>query len=75
MAISDPVFIIALGFALSYLVLYKTNKFLGDMGFIAISAAIIQTSTGTTTAIIGIMMLLGSIINIIADVITEWQNA
>lgn len=69
MAISDEIFIIAVGIAFSYLVLYKKNRILGNIGMAGCGIAMMAFSTGNTHSAIGLIILLGSILNTIYDLI------
>lgn len=71
MAVDNHIIIMCIGFAFNYLVLYKSNKFFGNVMFAGLSIAIMAYSTDATFASIGLMCLLGSLINAVYDVLSK----
>lgn len=62
---------IAAAFAITYMVFYKKNRFFGNLAFMAISIAIMAWDSDTNiTVAIGLVLLVGSIINAVYDVLT-----
>lgn len=69
MAISDEVFIIAIGMIFTYLMVYRNHKLLGGMIFVALSIGISYYMTTNIGDLIGLLMLLGSIGVIVYDLL------
>lgn len=81
MAISDEVFIIALGFVVNYILLYKRNKFLGNVIYLGLSFAITYTAfdptNGTvelTTAMVGVILIFVTLFNLLWDGISKYNS-
>lgn len=58
MAISDEIFMLGLGFILNYVLLYRKNKLLGSIAFVALSAITMSSSTDPVMASSGLVILL-----------------
>lgn len=69
MAVSDNVIIIILGFIFSYLVIYRSNKLFGNLAFAGVGLALISLGVTNIENAIGIIILLGSVMNAIYDLI------
>lgn len=70
MAVENEIMVIFIGVLFTYLVLYKKNRLLGYMGFMGLGFATMAYSTGNTFGAVGLLMILGSIIGAIADLLT-----
>lgn len=80
MAIENTTIIIALGLMFNYFILYKKNKFFGNIMYILTGIATMyfgSTLTGADaniTVIIGVIITLGSILNMIYDTFYAGKN-
>jgi len=71
MAVSDEIVAMTVGMMFIYLVLYRKNKLLGNIGYMGISIAMLVFSKNDIFSMIGIVMLLGSLANTIYDIVNK----
>lgn len=69
--LENEIIIITIGLAYSYLVLYPKSKLLGNVAYALCGLAIMAFNTGNTYSAVGLLILLGSIINAILDLIPK----
>jgi hypothetical protein len=78
MTIENTAIILAIGLVFNYVVLYKRNKFFGNMLYLLMSALMLYHGSTLTpigdkniTIAIGAIMIIGSIINAIYDILFD----
>lgn len=69
MAVENTTILIVLGIMFTYLVLYRKNRFFGNMAYMMISVGVWYFGTDDVGKVIGIVMFFGSFINMIYDLI------
>ncbi len=72
MAVSDEVIIIAIGFIINYLIIYRSSKLLGNIGFFVIGFTILGLGSGAIFSAIGLLILIGSALKLVFDVADAW---
>lgn len=74
MAVSNEIFILVTGIMFTYLVIYKKNRLIGNIAYIALGGLTLSYGTGNLTAGTGLIILIGSIINTLYDLIIKPQT-
>lgn len=73
MAVSNEIIIIALGMAFGWF-MYPKSKFFGGIVLFVCGFATMAFNTGNTYAAIGIVIMLGSLILFITDIVREFSG-
>ena len=73
MAINNEMFVIAIGIMFSYLVLYPKNKLLGNIAYLVAGISLAYFNTGVIYTGVGILIVIGSIINAMYDILNKTQ--
>lgn len=61
-------------FAFIYFVIYRKNRFFGNIGFLGVSILIMSFGTTYEYKVVGFIMLLGSIVSLVYDITNKWTN-
>lgn len=65
--IQDLTVMIIIAMLFNYFILYKKNRFIGNVVFAGIGIAILSLGTGTIYSVVGFIILIGSIISFTYD--------
>jgi hypothetical protein len=75
-AVTSSIGLAMLGYLFCYFILYRKNKFIGNIGYVSVSVAFLGMTATTNGPLIdsenaiGLLLVVGSIISLIWDAIT-----
>lgn len=70
MAVSDQMIATVVLFIFNYLVIYKKNRFMGNMVYMLIGIGLMYFFLGTLYMYAGLLIAIGSAVNLIYDLIS-----
>ena len=69
MSVDNATFMIAIGFFFIYFILYKTNRLMGNIGYLGLGLGTYMSQSSNTGKMIGLIIFVGSIIKLIYDLL------
>lgn len=74
MTIEENILLILVGFAFVYLVVYRKNHMLGNMGYIGLGLSIYLLENTTAVNALGLIVMFGAIASLIYDVTSKFSK-